>query len=118
MNLELNPINISEMSLQGCYKLIIVHKLQQNPEAEIILEKIRYGINIKFPIWWIWQKDSLIIPKRKSKIVIIDGKGYEENEYVEEKELREAIMKEFLLRTIEPEDEHYKGMEKEVENGE
>ena len=59
--------------------------------------KVRNGIKIKFPIWWLWDRSNRIVKKYKEDKVFIKGKKYDGEEFEEEKVLRKFNLVKSLL---------------------
>ena len=67
-------------------------------------DQIRYGINVIFEIYDLWEDTKQIIRKDKNGEVIINGKTYKLEDFRTEKENRRKIMMEAILNNISEED--------------
>ena len=85
------PKEIAERVVTGSMKELwdtFINLEEEYIEYEKDYETIKYGIKIKFPIYWIWKGTNKIVAKPKSNIVNIDGYSFEEDLYETEKEDR------------------------------
>ena len=55
-------------------------------------QKAKYGLDVKFPIYWLWKDTNKILLKHKDNQVVIDGLAYFEDSFEIEKENRRKLM--------------------------
>lgn len=98
--IDINPEEVLTWNTTKLWYMFNI--IKQNTEIDQdIMEKVKNGINIKIPIWYITEEWYEIYPSTKK--VAIKGHGkYELNHFMNEVEERDRIMKETIIENIDP----------------
>lgn len=100
---DINITDILKLSLSDSYKLFTILKMDNDEKlAEEVTKNydaIRYGIKLKFDIYYVIRDKQTF--KEKSRTIIVDCKEFKLEEYHTEIEEREAKMKNIIIKNIE-----------------
>ena len=111
--IDMTSAEVLQMGIKELFETLHILELENYPNIDEVIKKSSYGIDIKFPIYWLWKNTNKILSKHKDNQVAIDGIAYFEDSFEIEKENRRALMRYTLLKAIEEQKSAVKGMEEE-----
>lgn len=101
MKIDENQIDlIMTKSLEEKYKLFRMLE-NEYPEWQKEYNRVRYGVNLKFDINFIWQKQKMVYAAQNGKMMVINNTKVRLEDYNTEVEDREKIIDEALLNNVE-----------------
>ena len=99
MNVQ-EEVDIKALGLIDTYNYFVLEIEEDDAESKKVYQKARFGINIKFDIYY--YVNGVIIEKHKAGYAIVMNKKVPLEDFWTELEQRNKIMKEYLVERIRP----------------